>query len=412
MEPALPNRPSVVVLPLLNISGDPRDDYFADAITEDITTELTRFRRLFVIAHNTALSFRDRSSDLDPQVVARQLKVHFVLKGSVRRSENRVRVTAQLVEASSGASIWAERYDDVLDDVFDVQERITRQVVASMVPQLEAEEMRLLDRGDRGFTEADDISWRALSTLMASYFKGDKAHAIEAATLAEASIARDSGCALAYYVLSCSQAWRVFMGWPENRAEALGVARAAADKLMFVAPQDSRSYFARGSSMLLAGQRERGVADLRRGLELNPNDTSIMFFLSWAEAASGDVARAKELAAGALRMSPKDIWVGVAYLAYAMAAFLEQQFEDLRHWAELAIQSQPTAPIRRVRMIAYAGAVGDSALLKLHRETLDGIAPDFIPSMLRGNYRPFHNPQHMIMLLDNLRQAGFGSGRG
>lgn len=403
-EPALPDRPSIVVLPFANMSGDPHDDYFADGITEDITTALACFGRLFVIARNTSFTFRGRSVDV--QMVGRQLGVHFVLEGSVRRSDNRMRITAQLIDATSGAHIWAERYDEVVNDIFDVQDRITRQVVASSVPQIEVEEMRLLERGYHRFTDAHDISWRAMKALMDSYFKGDSALAIEAAKLAEEAIQKDPTCVLAYYVATASHVWRVFMGWAENRREALVLAQRAADTLMVIAPNESRSYFARACVALLSGNRERGIADMRKALELNPNDASVMFFLSWAEAAAGNAARARDMAAQALRMSPKDIWVGVAHLGCAMAAFLERNFDDLRGWAELAIQSHPTAPIRRVLMIAYAAEVGDSGLLRVHREALETIAPDFIPSLLRGDYEPFHRPEHTKMLCESLGKGG------
>ena len=105
-------------------------------------------------------------------------------------------------------------------------------------------------------------------------------------------------------------------------------------------------------------------------------------------------------------MSPKGRWVGTAHLAYAMAAFIEQDFTRLREWAELAIQRHPTAPIRCVLMIAYAVEVGDTPLLRTHLEKLQSVAPDFIPSLFRGDYRPFHRPEHMTMLLDSLRKAG------
>ena len=125
--------------------GDPEQEYFADGMVEDITTALSRFQRLFVIARNTSFTYKGRSVDV--KKVARELGVHFVLEGSVRKAGDRVRITAQLIDGETGRHVWAERYEDVLSDVFELQERITRQVVGSMVPEIEAEEMRLL----RGF---------------------------------------------------------------------------------------------------------------------------------------------------------------------------------------------------------------------------------------------------------------------
>jgi class 3 adenylate cyclase len=139
------------------------------------------------------------------------------------------------------------------------------------------------------------------------------------------------------------------------------------------------------------------------------HDPQTLFLLSWTEASAGNVDRAKELAAHAIRMSPKDRQLGTAHLAYAGAAFIDQDLARLREAAELAIQSQPSAPIRRVLMIAYAAEVGDTPLLRTHLEKLQSVAPDFIPSLFRGDYRPFHRPEHMAMLLDSLRKAGLGS---
>ena len=130
---------------------------------------------------------------------------------------------------------------------------------------------------------------------------------------------------------------------------------------------------------------------------------------SWTEASAGNVARAKELADRAIRTSPKDRWIGTAHLALAMSAFIERDFTGLCHWAELAVQSHPTLPIRRVLMIAYAAEVGDAELLRTHLEALQRVAPDFIPSLFRGDYRPFRKPEHMTMLLDSLRKAGLAS---
>lgn len=401
----LPDKPSVAVLPFTNLGGGAEEEYFGDAIAEDIITELSRFGRLFIIARNTSFTYRARQ--LDVQSMARQLGVHFVLEGSVRRSANRVRITAQLIEAESGAHVWAERYDDVVDDLFEVQDRITRQVVAAMVPQIEAEEIRLVERGQRRFTEADDISWRAWKRVLDSYFGGQPQPATEAVALARQAIERDTRCWLAHYVLSSSHAWQVFMGWAKDRRASAEAALRAADTLVLLAPHDGRSYHARASAASVSGNYSQGLADRRRAAQLNPNDATSAFFLSWAEAGAGNISRAKEVAHQALRLSPKDVWVGVAYLALAMAAFLERDLDELRRWAELAVQSQPTAPIRRVLMIAWAADAGNADLLALHRAKLASLAPDFVASLFRGDLSPFYNPADMAMLLTSLRKAGF-----
>ena len=400
----LPDRPSIVVLPFANMGGDPEQEYFADGLVEDIITELSRFRRLFVIARNTAFTFKGKN--VDATRVARELGVRFLLEGSVRKAGNRVRITAQLIDGQTGHHIWAERYEDVVSDVFDLQERITRQVVGTMVPEIEAQEMRLSDSGQRRYREVDDMAWRAAKAMSDSIFGGTPGRSHQAIEQASQAIAMDPSCALAWYVLSNSHAWRVFMAWAQDRATELAVCRHAADTLLDLAPNDSRSYFQRGIAQEMAGESAAGASDLRRALELNPNDATAAFFLSFFEAAEGNIARAKELASQALRMSPKDRWVSTAQLAQALCAFVERDWQALHNWADLAIQAQATHPIRRVLMIAFAAEVGDKALLRKHLGRLQAVSPDFISSLFRGDYRPLHRPEHMAMLLESLRKAG------
>ena len=400
----LPDRPSIVVLPFANLGGDPEQEYFADGLVEDIITELSRFRRLFVIARNTAFTFKGKN--VDATRVARELGVRFLLEGSVRKAGSRVRITAQLIDGQTGHHIWAERYEDVVSDVFDLQERITRQVVGTMVPEIEAQEMRLSDSGQRRYREVDDMAWRAAKAMSDSIFGGTPGRSHQAIEQASQAIALDPSCALAWYVLSNSHAWRVFMAWAQDRATELAVCRHAADTLLDLAPNDSRSYFQRGIAQEMAGESAAGASDLRRALELNPNDATAAFFLSFFEAAEGNIVRAKELASRALRMSPKDRWVSTAQLAQALCAFVERDWQALHDWADLAIQAQATHPIRRVLMIAFAAEVGDKALLRKHLGRLQAVSPDFVASLFRGDYRPLHRPEHMTMLLDSLRRAG------
>jgi adenylate cyclase len=404
----LPDRPSIAVLPFGNLSGDAEQEYFVDGIVEDIITELARFQHLFVIARNTTFTYKGRSVDV--KKVALELGVHFILEGSVRRSGNRVRITVQLIDGETGQHVWAERYDDVLSDVFEVQERITGQVVSSMVPEIEAEEMRVLERGRRRFTEADEMSWRAEKALTDALFKGEPALTLQAIQLAKQAIERDHNCRRAWAVSSASHMWRLFFAWAPDRGDSIEAARQAAETLMVLAPTDSRSYLLRSLvEQTTSGDVGRAAADQRRAYELNPNDATTLFFLSWTEASAGNVGRAKELAVRALRMSPKDRWVGIAHLACAACAFVGRDFPRLRECAELAIQSHPTAPIRRVLMIAYAAEVGDTGLLPAHLGALQRVAPDFIPSLFRGDYRVFRKPEHEAMLLDSLRKAGLAS---
>ena len=401
---SLPDRPSIAVLPFLNISGDPEQEYFADGMVKDIITELSRFQRLFVIARNTSFTYKGRSVDV--KKVAQELGVHFVLEGSVRKVGDRVRISAQLINGDTGQHVWAERYEDVLSDVFELQERITRQVVASMVPEIESEEMRLLERGKRRYSEADDVAWRAVKTLADGEFQGRPALVDEAIRLAEQAVARNAACQQAWAVLASAHCWRVFLAWSNDRKADLAAGRRAADELMQLAPNDSRSYYLRGVVESLTGEFAASVADLRRAQALNPNDAPPQFFLSQLEASDGQVERAKALAAQATRLSPKDRWVSTAHLAMATCAFIEKDLKALHEWSALAIQSQPSHPFRRVLMIAYAAQARDQSLLHSNIEKLQSFAPDFIPSLFSGDTVPLRRAQDMEALLEILRKAG------
>jgi tetratricopeptide (TPR) repeat protein len=275
-----------------------------------------------------------------------------------------------------------------------------------MVPEIEAEEMRLSERGQRRYSETDDMAWRAAKAMSDAMFGGTPERSLEAIEAAAQSIALDRSCALAWHVLSNTHSWRVFMAWAPDRDTELAVSRHAADMLLSLAPNDSRSYFQRGIVQEMSGDATAGAADMRRALSLNPNDATVQFYLAYVEAAEGNTGRARELAEQAVRISPKDRWVGTAHLARALCAFIDREWQALHDWADLAIQAQATHPIRRVLMIVFAAEVGDQPLLRKHLGRLQAAAPDFIGSLFRCDYRPLHRPEHARMLLDSLRKAG------
>ncbi len=230
----------------------------------------------------------------------------------------------------------------------------------------------------------------------------------ESLRLAGEAIEKSSSCQLAWAVLAAGHSWRVFLAWTHDRKGDLAASRRAADVLMQLAPNDSRSYYLRGVVESLTGEFPNSIADLRKAQSLNPNDAPPQFFLSQLEASDGQVERAKALATQATRMSPKDRWVSTAHLAMATCAFIEGDMHALHDWSALAIQSQPYHPLRRVLMIAYAAQAGDEALLRANLEKLQGFAPDFIASLFSGENQPLRRPEHMKMLLDSLRKAGLG----
>ena len=194
-----PDRPSIAVLPFENMSGDPEQQYFADGLTEDIITALSQFQELFVIARNTAFTYK--SAKVSANTVATELGVRFVLEGSVRKSGNRVRISAQLIDGDSDGHIWAERYDGQIRDMFDLQEDVTQQVVGSVAPQIDRTERAHADRGTRRFDEAHDLGWRSYARFRHGLATANVSQINRAIELARQALALNEKCAVAYYSL-------------------------------------------------------------------------------------------------------------------------------------------------------------------------------------------------------------------
>jgi adenylate cyclase len=184
---ALPDKPSIAVLPFQNMSGDPEQEYFVDGIADDIITELTRFRELFVIARNSSFSYKGKSPNV--RDIGRELGVRYVLEGSVRRAGNRIRLTSQLVDTQTDAHIWAERYDRQLDDVFLVQEELTRSIVRAIAPQISETELARVRRRNPASLSAYELAVRANATAFDAWTRSELRQ--EALRLAEAALALD-----------------------------------------------------------------------------------------------------------------------------------------------------------------------------------------------------------------------------
>ena len=401
--PPLPDKPSLVVLPFDNMSADPEQDYFADGITEDIIIELSRFHGLFVIARNTAFTYKGEKIDV-PKVAA-ELGVHFVLEGSVRRAGDRVRVSAQLIDGGTGSHIWAERYDGKLEDVFDLQEEITRQVVASVEPQIGRAALAHLARGERRFDEALDLGWRSWSIFEEAVLTANQPQLDEAIEMVRRAVALNGKCAVAHELLVLASTVQMQFSWGDDPAGAADRALEYAEAAWTALPNTETAFRCLGLARLYKGYFEQAVRDFQRAHEINPNNADTLIQLATIKASLGDTGAAREHATLALRLSPKGPSVQLAHHSLAIAAFVERDHAAYVEWAQKSIQGLPTVPFRRAMMIAYAAEVGDEALLRTHLDKLNSFAPDFIPSLFRWR-RVFPKDEHMDILLDGLRKAG------
>ena len=214
----LPDKPSIAVLPFLNMSGDPEQDYFADGIVEDILTGLSRLRWLFVIARNSSFSYKGRNVDV--RQVGRELGVRYVLEGSVRKGGNRIRITGQLIEAETGNHLWAERYDRALDDVFAIQDEITESVIGCIQPEVYTAEHDRLKRKPPQSLDA----WESFIRGMFLYSQHSDAGTKDALNMLDRAIKLDPCYAQAHGLRAVCLAWRAFQGW-ENRVDSLCASR-------------------------------------------------------------------------------------------------------------------------------------------------------------------------------------------
>jgi TolB-like protein len=400
---ALPDKPSIAVLPFQNMSGDPEQEYFADGMVEDIITELSRFRALFVIARNSTFTYKGKAVDV--RQVARELGVRYVVEGSIRKAGNSVRVTAQLIDAVTGNHLWAERYDRSLEDVFAVQEEVTRSIVAAVAPSVELAETAQARHASPN-DDAVQLTWRAQGLTNEALQKGQPSLMQEGIAAAQQAVAADPASLSAHGVLAWSHCWRHLWRWGPEPEKALDAAWSAVERMLRIDALDYRTLQQCGLVRVMRGEQERGIADLRRAIEINPNSAGTLSLLAWAEATAGFGEEAKAHALLALRLSPRDSLVsGPAQLALAMRSYTAHEYEEAVRWAQLAIQSQPAAPIRRAIMIACCARADDLPRAAQERAVLDGFAPDFIASLFRGENRVFTRPQDMEHLLDGLRLA-------
>ena len=273
----LPDKPSIAVLAFTNMSGDPGQEYFSDGITEDIITGLSRFSELFVIARNSSFQYKGKSPDI--RQVGRELGVRYVLEGSIRRAGDRVRISAQLIDAVTGAHRWAERYDRELKDVFAVQDEVSRAIVAILVAQVnKAEAERTLLKPPATW-QAHDFFMRASDIWTAVRSSFNVADLYEARRLLERSIALDPNYARAYATLSYTHlfAWIFRLDEDHLSPTALERAHRLARQAVQLDPNLPIAHAQLGQVLTFQGQHEQSIAEFEKAMALNPNFTDWRF---------------------------------------------------------------------------------------------------------------------------------------
>jgi adenylate cyclase len=275
----LPDKPSIAVLPFTNMSGDPEQEYFSDGITEDIITELTRFPSLFVIARNSSFAYKGQSVNVGK--IGQELGVAYVVEGSVRKAGNRVRITAQLVEAESGNHLWAERYDRELEDIFAVQDEVVREIAAAVPGQLDAIAAQRARRRQVKNLTAYDYVLRGEWHLNQEYASPD------AVPLFEKALEIDPQCARAYTWLADFHAYSVFRDGASIE-EAARMARSLAERALQIDPADPAVQAIAAEAYYMVGEPDLARRHIEIAIKLNPNSYVVMRFAAYVFAALGD----------------------------------------------------------------------------------------------------------------------------
>ena len=392
---ALPNRPSIAVLPFQNMSGDPEQEYFADGMVEDIVTGLSRIKWLFVIARNSSFIYKGRAVDV--RQVGRELGVRYVLEGGVRKSGDRVRITAQLIEAETGAHLWADKFDGALQHVFDLQDQITDRVVGIVEPSLQRSEIERSRRKRPENLDAYDLYLRALP-FVAAQMPEDSAAAIP---LLEEALRLDADYAAAHALLAwCHELRFARGGFDEaDRKAALLHARAT----IASSADDAAALAVAGFVMSLlakygSGDHETALSAIDRALSINASSATALYLGAQAHGLSGRTATAISFANRALRLSPFDPLAFEAHMALGEAALRETRFLDAAQGFAKAAQSSPNfSSAYFFQAIALALAGREEEARPLIRRGLElepgfrirlihehGLAPGLVEKLVEG----------------------------
>jgi TolB-like protein/class 3 adenylate cyclase len=292
-----PIRPSVAVMPFANLSGHADQDYLSDGIAEDIIVNLAKFRELFVIARNSSFTFKGRTAT--PQQIGSDLGVRYLLEGSVRPSEQRVRITADLVDARTGREVWGERYDRSLGDIFAIQDEVTQLIVATLVGEIDDAELRRIGERDAPDLEAYGFFLRGQQ----AFYRYSRESNVVAQHMYRKAIELDPGFSRAYAALSRTYHYDWQFSWSESSAASLDRACELAREAVATDDLNARAHAELGFVYLFQRQYEKARLELQRGLALNPNDADTMAELSAVEVYSNP-ERALELIRGAMRLNP------------------------------------------------------------------------------------------------------------
>lgn len=395
--PPLPDKPSIAVLPFENISGDPEQEYFADGITEDIITELSRCRGLMVIARNSSFTYKGKPVAISE--VGRELGVRYILEGSIRKAGNRIRVTAQLIDAVRGDHIWAERFDRNLEDIFAVQDEVTQIVTGTLAPKLETVSGDRLMKEDPERLGAYDLVLRAL----VHWHRFSKADHKETDRLVRAAIDLDPSYSRAYSVLAANLCQTRNSGYSTDPEENLQDAMRAARMSVSLDDNDAQAHHTLAMVCMFSEQLEQAMAECRRALELNPNFADAHMRLANVLAFAGRTEEARNELEIAMRLNPH--YPPMYLMILGRTCFLQGSYVEAIEPLERVINiASGLTPSRTVLAACYQATRREDDAARQIEELL-GEAPGLTQAHVR-KVTPIKNDETREMFLAYLGQAG------
>ena len=398
---ALPDKPSLAVLPFQNMTGDAEQEYFVDGMVEEITTAISRLPWLFVIARNSSFTYKGKA--IDVKRVARELGVRYVLEGSVRKSANQVRITGQLIDAVTGSHIWADRFDGALDDIFELQDRVAASVIGAIEPKLRQSEIERATRKPTESLDAYDLYLRAL----AQFYRYSEERVREAIALLRRALAIDPSCAPAAALIGWCWGFQRVQDWgPVSVAEAAEAVRLARLALEVGKDDPDALWMAGNTLSFFAGEHASGASAVDRALILNPNSAHAWMakgLVSYQQNRSEDAVEAFKRA---VRLSPLDPLGYVFTCGLALAHVVARKYKEAVEWADRSLRDAPyfeSALRNKVAACAHLDRV-EEARNEIAR--LIELQPDLTIATFKARYAVTFPPEILDIYVEGYRKAG------